>query len=366
MTDEAPPPYNEATQSTPPAYIGLQEPLTNDQSQPTEEAAPPPVQFGIVSQPAGYPALNQPAQPSSNQGQQQPVIIQVVQQSQQPIVIQAPPVTNGGETYQHVPTTSGPVYVPDGVGGEARRGNNRYPGNQPAVYYDARGRHGGAAQVRSRMPTTDSPREKLSIKIRDQRVNAFSLGDGACTCCCHLQLAAYLLLFVFVFYNGFAGENYLNEGTYQWFDEKYVIYDICLGIYSFINLIINIVCFVGISRCKSCLIYPQVIALISYLLVIIINTVIHFIEDYEATAFINVLEFIVVLWFIFVFYRVYSWAYYFENGGVFDPNMFKPPKRSEVSMYANVNNPNQDQAAAAAPAQAIQMQPIPQDGGEVR
>ena len=140
MTNVAPPDYNQANQEIPPVYPELEQPIINEteQIQPQlQEVEPPPVQFGEVAEPV-YAVHNQP---QSLQGQ--PVIVQVVQQ--QPIIIQAPPVTNGGETYQDVPTTSGPVYVADGIGGEAHvnvnaNQHNGCPGD--VVYYDARGRHG--------------------------------------------------------------------------------------------------------------------------------------------------------------------------------------------------------------------------------
>lgn len=118
MADDAPPPYQiEAKSDPPPVYPQL------EQQQPlqSEEAAPPPAAFGQVPPNIQYPDIQQ----------QTP-------QQQQPIVIQAPPITQGGESYQHVPTSSGPGNIVNAGEENAMprqhiiyvQQNNGYPGQQ--------------------------------------------------------------------------------------------------------------------------------------------------------------------------------------------------------------------------------------------
>ena len=197
-------------------------------------------------------------------------------------------------------------------------------------------------------------------------MHAFSCGNGndpnGCICCCHLQLAAYMILFISVLYN--AMTMYTNATTGQWsqIDEKYQFYDIILVIYHGITLIINILCFWGIKECTSNYILPQVYIVASYVIIIIVNTIIRF-KELTASGvqvFDGVLVLAICMWITWIYYKVYLWAYYFEHGGKYENDMVKPPGKSRMKSYIK-NNANNGQQVVAQPAE-IQPAEVPQDG----
>eukprot|EP01083_Nonionella_stella_P110488 323319_1 len=199
--------------------------------------------------------------------------------------------------------------------------------------------------------SSNKPEDLLSCKMRDQRVNAFGSGDS-CVCFCHLQLASYLLSVLFIIGNMFAVERYLVSGGY-WIYRGFEEYDLCLGVYYTICVVINIVCVIGITKCRSQWIQPQPYLLLSYIGVLIVDTVLNTIanEIYLSQVLVTIVIVFCQVWFAWIFHRVYLWAYYFENGGTYVADMCQPPAKSQIRQQAH-----------PAPAQEIEMPVIPQDG----
>ena len=188
-------------------------------------------------------------------------------------------------------------------------------------------------------------------------MNACSLCTTAstCYCCCHLQLAAYILLFVFLFINGTNAEQYMSRGVYAYWDSGYYAYDKCLAFYFGLNCVVNIVGFIGVYKGNSKFILYQTIATASYLVIMVANLIVQGLLDlfYSSNLLSVFLVILFILWSTAVFYRIHLWAYYFEQGGIYDVNMLKPPKKSEMAMYVQTQVP----VAEAVPA------PIPNPEG---
>eukprot|EP00483_Globobulimina_turgida_P001998 UN02000 len=117
---------------------------------------------------------------------------------------------------------------------------------------------------------------------------------------------------------------------------------------------INIVCFIGMLRCKSTWIRPQAWMCFSYIIVSIVNTIVSSVISHEMQVisfFDLILTICFTIWVTWVFFRIYRWAYYFEHGGPYVDNMYKPPKKNQMVPQIQ-----------PAHVQAVQMQAIPQDG----
>eukprot|EP01083_Nonionella_stella_P022760 62929_1 len=191
--------------------------------------AAPPAYEDINDAPPSYPALQQqePAPPPAAFGNPPPATV-VIHDPSAKKSPQAP--IGGGESYKDTAQRTAQA-TPAGGGGE----NNGQ--KQIIVYvqqnpYPAQLQHGNYNR-QYEQPRSNSPQDLFLFKIRDQNVNAFGTGPN-CVCCCHLQLAAYISLVLFVIFNGCGLQGRVIRGK---------IWDIIVAVYFAINIIINFICF---------------------------------------------------------------------------------------------------------------------------
>eukprot|EP01084_Bolivina_argentea_P027907 51854_1 len=257
-----------------------------------------------------------PAYPALQQQEQAPPPVAFDQSTPSVAVIHEPQETQDGENYRDTPQRLGQVVG----GGESSEQQ------QIMVYVEQQNNGYSYHSVDSQ-----NPKELFSFKIRDHKINAFKCGgcSDSCVCCCHLQLTAYILLIIFILFNGYSIHNHINNRLYNIYGYK--IYDYILCLYFGISLIINIFCLVGMIQCKSIFIRPQPYITLSYIIVTIVNIILKSIINGLELLYIQVFQMIVVtgfiIWFAWIFYTIYNWAWYFEHDGTFVNTMLKPPKK---------------------------------------
>ena len=146
--------------------------------------------------------------------------------------------------------------------------------------------------------------------------------------CCTLWISvhvAFIFIFLDIIENAIAVSEFLQYGIFVWGTLELI--------FVLLQMIVFVMAFRGIYTCDDRFIAFQFILLWIVWIPIVIQILSFFGTSEQAIIDLvgAVLSIILNAYCLFIFRRVYLWAKYFKEGGVYDVNMLKPNNRIQHS-----------------------------------